>query len=292
MMHSDKLILVFGATGKQGGSVARHLLAEGWRVRALTRFPEKPGVQFLRRRGAEVVKGDMSDRQSLLAAMKGVYGVFSVQNSWESGVEKEVEQGCLVADAAKEVGVKHFVYSSVGSAHRKTGIPHFESKWRIEEHIRELKLNYTIFRPVSFMENFNSPDAHKEIYEGRLSMGLRPDKPLQMIAVDDIGVFVAKAFATPGDFLGRELDLAGDELTGPQIAERLGKSIDKTVAYVQTPIEEIRKVSVDYALMVEWFNARGYEADIHRLREEHPGLETFETWLVRASWKKAAQVHK
>ena len=291
MMHSDKLILVCGATGKQGGSVARHLLSDGWRVRTLTRFPDKPEAEYFKRRGAEIVKGDMADRSSLLAAMKGAYGVFSVQNTWESGVEKEVEQGRLVATVAKEAGVKHFIYSSVGSAHRKTGIPHFESKWRIEEYIRSLNLTYTIFRPVYFMENLLMPETRNQIYEGTLSTGLRPGKPLQMIAVDDIGVFVAKAFDMPGDFLGRELELAGDELTGPQIAEHLGKSIGKAVTYVQTPVEEIRKASEDLAIMYEWFNTGGFEADINRLREEHPGLETFDTWLVRASWKKAEQVH-
>jgi len=291
MMHSDKLILVCGATGKQGGAVARHLLSEGWRVRILTRFPDKPEAEFFKRRGAEVVKGDMADRAGLLTAMKGAYGVFSVQNTWESGVEKEVEQGRLVATAAKEAGVKHFIYSSVGGVHRRTGIPHFESKWRIEEHIRSLNLTYSIFRPVYFMENFMMPDVRFKIYEGTLATGLRPDRPLQMIAVDDIGVFVAKAFDMPGDFLGRELELAGDELTGPQIAEHLGKSIERTVTYVQTPIEEIRKINEDLAMMYEWFNTRGFDVDIPRLREEHPGLETFDTWLVRASWKKAEQVH-
>jgi uncharacterized protein YbjT (DUF2867 family) len=253
----------------------------------LTRNPNKPEAKALQRKGAEIIQGDFSERASIENAMKGAYGVFSVQNSWESGVEREVEQGIIIADSAKKAGVMHFVYSSVGSANRKTGIPHFDSKWRIEEHIRSLGLHYTIMRPVFFMENFNAPGTQKELYEGRLSLGLRPDKPLQIIAVDDIGVFVAKALDKPGDFLWRELDIAGDELTGPQIADHIGKAIGKRVAYFQTPIEQIRKISSDYALMMEWFNAKGYEADIPRLREEHPGLETFDTWLVRAGWKKA-----
>jgi uncharacterized protein YbjT (DUF2867 family) len=291
MKHSNKLILVTGATGKQGGAVARHLLWEGWKIRALVRNPDKQEARALENRGAQLVKGDLSDRSSIEQAMNGVYGVFSVQNSWEHGVVKEVEQGTLVADIAKEAGVKHFVYSSVGSANRNTGIPHFESKWKIEEHIHSLNLNYTILRPVFFMENFYMPDTQKPLYEGTLALGLRPDKALQMIAVDDIGVFAARAFDKPGDFLGRELDLAGDELTGPQMAELMGKAIGRTVTFKQLPIELIRKFSEDYALMMEWFNARGYEADIPRLREEHPGLETLETWLVRAAWKKAEPVH-
>ncbi|MBN1128240.1 MAG: NmrA/HSCARG family protein [Chitinispirillaceae bacterium] len=291
MKHSDKLILVTGATGKQGGSVARHLVSDGWRVRALTRNPDKPEAHALRGRGAEIVKGDLSDRLSVDKVLNGVYGVFSVQNSWEHGVEKEVVQGVLLADAAKTAGVKHFVYTSVGSAHRNTGIPHFESKWKIEQHIRSLRLAHTILRPVFFMENFYMPDTQKALYEGTFSLGTRPDQPLQIVAVDDIGVFAAMAFDRPGDFVGREIDLAGDELTGPQMAERMGQAIGRSVSFVQTPIEAIRGFSEDYALMVEWFNAKGYEADIKHLREEHPGLENLDTWLVRAAWKKAEAVH-
>jgi uncharacterized protein YbjT (DUF2867 family) len=290
MKHSDKVILVTGATGKQGGSVARHLLSDGWKVRALTRNPDKPEAKALARRGAHLVKGDLSDHKSVLHAVKGAYGVFSVQNTWEHGVEKEIQQGTLLADVARDTGVKHFVYTSVGSANRNTGIPHFDSKWRIEEHLRTIKLATTILRPVFFMENFYMPQTQKEIYDGTLALGLRPDKPLQIVAVDDIGVFVARAFDRPGDFVARELDLAGDELTGPRMASLFSKAIGRSVAYVQTPIEMIRKFSEDYALMMEWFNKEGYEADIHSLRQEHPGLETLETWLVRAGWKKAEAV--
>ena len=291
MKHADKLILVTGATGKQGGAVARHLLSSGWKVRAMTRNPDKPEAKALERRGARLVKGDLSDRKSVLHAIKGAYGVFSVQNTWEHGVEKEIQQGTLLADIAKEAGIKHFVYTSVGSAYRNTGIPHFDSKWRIEEHLRMIKIATTILRPVYFMENFNMPQTQKEIYNGTFAMGLKPDKPLQLIAVDDIGVFAEMAFDRPGDFVAREIDLAGDELTGPQIASLFSKAIGRSITYVQTPIEAIRKFSEDYALMMEWFNNKGYEADIHTLRQEHPGLETLETWLVRAGWKKAEAVH-
>jgi uncharacterized protein YbjT (DUF2867 family) len=125
----ERLILVCGATGKQGGVVARSLLDRGFQVRALTRDPQKPATQALREQGAEVVQGDMEARSSLdQVLVEGVYGVFSVQNFWETGYDREVQQGKTVADAAKAAGVEHIVYSSVGSAHRQTGIPHFESK--------------------------------------------------------------------------------------------------------------------------------------------------------------------
>jgi uncharacterized protein YbjT (DUF2867 family) len=122
-------------------------------------------------------------------------------------------------------------------------------------------------------------------------MGIRPERPLQLIAGDDIGVFVAKAFDNPRDYWKREIELAGDELTGTQIAEHFARAIGRSVDFVQTPIEQIRRFSKDYALMIEWFNANRFEADLVRLREEHPGLESLDTWLVRAAWKKVEPIH-
>jgi uncharacterized protein YbjT (DUF2867 family) len=128
----ERSILVCGATGKQGGAVARSLLERGFRVCALTRDPQKPEAQALAEQGAEVVQGDMENRSAVdQVLVEGVYGVLSVQSFWETGYDGEVQQGKTVADAARAASVDHFVYSSVGSAHRKTGIPHFESKWEI-----------------------------------------------------------------------------------------------------------------------------------------------------------------
>ncbi len=150
----ERLILVTGATGNQGGAVARSLLDRGFRIRALTRDPQKPEAQALTEQGAEVVQGDMEDRSAMERALEGAYGVFSVQNFWETGYDREVQQGKTVADAAKDAGVEHFVYSSVGSAYRDTKIPHFDSKWEVENHVRESDLPYTILRPVFFMQNW------------------------------------------------------------------------------------------------------------------------------------------
>lgn len=274
----DRIILVTGATGKQGGAVARHLLRKGWSVRALTRSPEKEEAVTLLKNGAQIIKGDLEDTTSLQKALKSVYGVYSVQNSWEHGVAKEVQQGKVLAEEAKRAGVAHFVYSSVGSAHRATGIPHFESKWQIEQFIRSSGLRATIFRPVFFMDNLLMPDTLSAVGDGTLPMGTDPDTPLQMIAVDDIGAFVQLAFDNPDEFIGKEIDIAGDELTGPQTAGVLEQVLNKPIAYRQTPIEQIRSFSSDYAVMTEWFNTKGYEADIPALRKMHPALMTFEKW--------------
>ncbi len=154
--RADRTILVGGATGNQGGAVLRQLLAAGWQVRALSRTPSSPKAQALAVRGVEVVAGDMNTVSSLVRALDGVYGVFSVQNFMDAGVEVEVQQGKNLADAAKQAGVSHLVYSSVGGAERSSGVAHFESKGAIERHIQGLGLPATILRPVLFMENFQA----------------------------------------------------------------------------------------------------------------------------------------
>ena len=147
MTYSEKTILVLGATGQQGSAVASHLLKDGWKVRAMVRNPNSDQAQALGQRGIELVQGDLNQPSSLQEAMKGVYGVFSMQTPVE-GTAAETRQGKAVADAARETGIRHLVYSSVGGAERRTGIAHFESKWQIEEHIRALGLPATILRPV------------------------------------------------------------------------------------------------------------------------------------------------
>jgi uncharacterized protein YbjT (DUF2867 family) len=279
MENNKKVILVTGATGQQGGATARHLLAKGWSVRALTRNPNSLPAQALGKAGAEVVQGDLDDRTSLDRALNGVYGVYSMQTPF-LGVDVEERQGKALADAARAVGVQHFVYASVGGAERNTGIPHFESKWGIEMHVHALGLPATILRPVFFMENIN-PQRERILNGTFTSRGMEPDKPLQLIASNDIGAFAALAFANPQDYIGRALEIAGDELTEPQMVEIIVKVIGRPVDLVQAdgpPIYE------DMVKMVNWFNEKGYEADIPALRTRHPGLMTFETWLRQSGW--------
>ena len=283
-MTEGKTIVVSGATGQQGGAVARHLLAGDWPVRALSRDPAGAAAQTFAGSVAEVVKADLDDRASIEAALAGVHGVFSVQTPFVGGVDAEVAQGVALAEAAEAASVAHFVYSSVGCAHRATGVPHFDSKWRIEQRIGELGLSATILRPSFFMDNFLMPDSRNGIESGTLSQGVAPDKPLQMIAVDDIGAFAALAFGQPEAFAGRAIDISGDELTGPQMAEAFAKATGRPVVYAQAPIEQYRAFSTDFALMIEWFNAHGYEADIPALRKLHPGLRSFEAWIGETGW--------
>ena len=282
---NNKIIAVTGATGQQGGAVARKLLAEGWQVRALTRDINKPAAKELASLGAEIVPGDMDNRAELDAAFKGAYGVFSVQNFWlpTVGFDGEVQQGKNVADAAKAAGVGHLVFSSVGSAHRGMGQKHFDSKWIIEQHIHSLDVPYTILRPVAFMDNNNWRRAY--LLSGTYtSMGLRPEKGLQTIAVEDIAVFVALALADRKLYLGKTLELAGDELTETQTAEVFSKVIGRPVTLAE-PSGQSWAPEEEAKAAFNFFNSEGYDADIAALRKIHPGLLNFEQYLRKNGWE-------
>jgi len=282
----QKTILVTGATGNQGGAVARRLIKDGWRVRALSRDPYKPASKALSELGIEVIRGDLSDKPSLEAALRGVYGIVAVLTPFEDGVEGEVRQGKNIAEAARSAGVEHFIYSSVAGADKDTGIPHFESKRQVEKYIEWLELPCTTFRPVFFTYNFNSAQLKTSILGGTLSLAIRPYRPLQMLAVEDFAEFVALALDRPESFMGRTLELAGDELTMTQTAEAFSRVLGRQVRYVEMPIGEVRKYSDDMAKMFEWFNENGYTADIHALRDIFPGLMSLETWLLKTGWDK------
>lgn len=288
---NDKIIAVTGATGQQGGAVARKLLADGWKVRALTRDVDKPTAQELKALGAEIVPGDMDDRAQLDAAFKGAYGVFSVQNFWlpNVGFEGEIRQGKNVADAAKAAGVKHLVYSSVGAAHRGMGQKHFESKWIIEQYIHSLDVPYTILRPAFFMDNHNWSRAYilNGVFTGK---GLRPEKEIQSIAVEDIGVFAALAFANRDEFLGKTIELAGDALTESQIADTFTKVIGGSVKLAAPRAGEGWGDAEERAAGFNFFNGQAYDADIPALRKLHPGLLTLEQYLRKNGWENAEPI--
>ncbi|HLO33318.1 MAG TPA: NmrA/HSCARG family protein [Anaerolineales bacterium] len=288
---NDKIVAVTGATGQQGGAVARKLLSEGWQVRALTRDAGKPAAQELASLGAELVAGDMEARAELDAAFKGAHGVFSVQNFWlpNVGFDGEIRQGKNVADAAKAAGVQHLVYSSVGAAHRGKGQKHFESKWIIEQYIHSLAVPYTILRPAFFMENYNWSRA--QILNGIFTgMGLRPEKGIQSMAVQDIAVFVALAFANPEQYTGKTIELAGDELTESQIADTFTKVIGRPVKLTMPTQGGGRRSEEEMIAMFNFFNAEGYSADIPALRKLHPGLLTLEQYLRKNGWENAEPI--
>ena len=285
MTTQTKLILVTGATGQQGGAVARALLNDGQKIRVMTRHPDK--AAGLAKAGAEVVKGDLTNQADLQAAVRGIYGVFAMSTAFEAGIDAEVCQGVLLADAAKQAGVAHYVYTSVGSAHRHTGIPNFESKWKVEQHIAKIGLPATILRPVFFMENFTT--YYKPSPEGVLTMPMRPDRKLAMVALRDIGELGAAAFTRPKEFLGEAIDLGGDELTIPDMAKLLTKATGRSIRFQEFPLGQVKAaMGHDVATLFRWFNDIGYAIDAPGLTQKFGiPLTSFAEWVKTVEWSKS-----
>lgn len=290
-MATERTILITGVTGKQGGAVARSLKSGGFTLRGMTRKPDSDQAKALTREGVEIVAGDLDDEPSLRKAMAGAWGVFAVQNTWEAGVEKEEVQGKRQARLARDAGVEHYVYSSVGSAHKRTGIPHFDNKWRIEETVRELQFpTHVVLRPVFFMENLLAPGT---LTGDTLALPVKPETRLQMIAVDDIGRYAARAFTDAASLNGRAIDLAGDELTLPAAAAVLSKSLGREITFKSVPIDVVRQSSEDAAIMFDWFNRIGYSANIPALEREF-GFKpaTFPDWAAAHAPQRAATARR
>lgn len=281
MPTPDRTILVTGATGQQGGATARRLLADGWRVRALVRDPAGPAARRLALDGAELVTGDLDDRDTLAAATEGVYGVFSVQPASHAPhfVEGEERYGVNVADAARNAGVRHLVYTSAAGTDRNPDGP-AASKARIERHIRELGLPATVLRPVMFAENHTDP-VFGVTGQASLVRMIPAGVTVQLIAVTDIGAFAALAFADPARYVGAALELAGDELTREHLITAISRATGRDLQLDPLPRETLVQLGVDVDGLEREKSFNGWQADIPALRRLHPGLMDFETWLAR-----------
>jgi len=283
----DGPVLVIGATGQQGGATVRALMERGWRVRALVRDSSATSAEALHKAGAALVAGDLDDPESLRTAMKGVHGVFLVLNMMTGphvsldGVAAEVRRGTAVADLAAEANVAHLVYSSIQGADERTGVAHVDSKGQIEERIRDSGVPATILRPVFLMENFLGL-TRPAMADGGLvvRLPLPPWKPLAMVAVDDIGAFAAIAFTEGPQVPGKQVDLAGDFLTGPEVASAFGRATGIAARFEQVPFEQVRAFDEHVAAMWAWLGEREAGApDLPGLRALHPALMTFAGWL-------------
>jgi uncharacterized protein YbjT (DUF2867 family) len=285
-MTTKRSVLVAGATGQQGGAVANALLSKGHRVKALTRRPDGHAARRLVAAGAEIVEGDLGDAASIAKAASGVDTLYLMGNSYEAGVEEETRQGVIAADAAKAAGVGHLIYSSVADADKKTGIPHFESKYLVEKHVAGLGIPYTISAPVAFMENIVAPWSIGALSQGTYAFAVPPKRVLQLVALADIGAFVTALVERREQVFGKRFDFAGDELSGEEQAKILSQAIGRPISYQEIPIAVARQQSEDVALMFEWFDRVGYDADIAALRRDFPEVRwhSFADWAREFDW--------
>ena len=280
----QRTVLVTGATGTQGGAVARELLSRGWQVRALTRNPGQPAAMALERLGATVVQGDFDDPDSLEAAMDGVYGLFAVTDFWEHGYDREITHGKALVVTAKSAGVEHLVYTSVASANQATGVPHFDSKYEVEQYLQASGLPYTIIRPVSFMDNWVG--RREEFLGGEFVNPGASEQTHQWIAASDIGFFAAEAFDSPDQWRGTATDIAGDEMQLAELVAMLAAILERPVVYREISFaEDQARYGEELAIMHRWFEETGYSVDIPALRQAHPGLKTAEQFLREIDWE-------
>jgi uncharacterized protein YbjT (DUF2867 family) len=275
-------VFVTGATGKQGGAVTAELKAAGHDVVAMTRKPEGDAARGLQAKGVRVVRGSFEDPASIEAGMRGADAAFLMGTPFEAGPEAEFEQGRTGIAAARRAGVPWVVYTSVSDANRKTLIPHFDSKFQVEEELRVSGLDFAIIAPVFFMENLLSPWMAPGIKDGTLAMALPSDRRLQMIGVREIGRFAAAVLQDRKRFSGKRIDVASDEPTMAETAAALSAWLGRPVKHVEVPIDAIRRQSEDQARMFEFFRDRGYSADIAALKKDFPAVG----WRSLGAWLK------
>ncbi|WP_345264128.1 NmrA/HSCARG family protein [Nibrella viscosa] len=279
-MKTEHVILVTGATGRQGGAVVRHLLPTNFAVRALTRNINSEAARRLQAQGVEVVQGDQEDKASLEQALQGVYGVFSVQNYWEKGVgyAGEIRQARNLIDASVQAGVKHFVQASIADTDKAKGVMHWESKAEIENYIDQVGLPRTFLRAVFFMENFFDPKAGPMLFP-LLAGVLTPQTRFHMVAVDDIGAMAAFIFQHPEVYIGQMQDVAGDQLTLAQMKEVYQRVTGKTPPSYKIPKWIARLMISDMVKQLEWNNSPGWSVDVNTLRAIFPNLTSFAEFL-------------
>ncbi len=270
-----KPYVVLGATGGQGGAVLAALLDAGRPVRAVVRSPDSVAAQRLVDRGVELAPADLFDSDGLAAAMSSAAAVFALTTPFEDGPQAEIAQGRAILQAAKAAHVPHLVFSSVASADRATGIPHFESKRLVELDLMASGLPYTIVGPTYFFDNLLGGD---DVARGRIALAVPPQTPLQQLSRRDLGRFVVRVFADPDPHLGRRIDLASDEPTPQAMAAALSAVLGRTVGAEWYPASSIP--SPDLRAMFGFLAETGYAVDLCGLRRDYPEVQwqSFRAW--------------
>jgi uncharacterized protein YbjT (DUF2867 family) len=285
-------IVVCGATGRQGGAVARHLVKDGWRVLGLTRDPSSDKAKRLGAMGVELVQADMADRTSLDRACAGADGLFALQNPMIAGFEGEIVQGRNVADAAKAAGVKHVVYGSAGLGYQ-TGVPSWDSKVAIAQHMREIGLPLTILRPMALMELMSDKDLYPPVAMWSLMPKLAGGETrILWLATDDVGAIVARVFADPPSFLGKDIALAGDVRSIDECRELWHKAYGRAPRRFPMPLWLFERVAgpagKDLPTMWRWLRDGSVPLDTGPTRDIHAAALSVADWMARHQQATAA----
>ncbi|KAI9820416.1 MAG: hypothetical protein M1832_003749 [Thelocarpon impressellum] len=235
-MSAPKVVVVFGATGQQGGSVVKSILADPvasqqFKIRGITRDPSKPNAQALAAKGVECVTGDLNSKESLKEALKGAFAVFAVTNYWEKmSKDVEEEQGRNVADVSKELGIQHLIWSSLLNISDLTngkfsGVYHFDSKANVEEYIRSIGVPATFFMPGFYMSNISlRPNPESEAHEYIFAMPFAPDTPIPLFDPgEDTGKFVKAILLNREGLLGKRVYATTAYYTPEEIVEDFKK---------------------------------------------------------------------
>lgn len=291
-MSSTESIAIYGATGKQGGAVVDALLEQGVSVRALVRDSTSQKARALHARGVEVVHADADEPSTMASALQGVRALFFMSappgGMATEDTEGETRQGLAVADAALAAQVPHIVFNSVGGAERHSGIPHFESKRRIEEHLEALHAPVKFIRPAFFMDNLQFMAPTIENGELVLRLPLPDGVPLQMIAARDIGAIDAAVLVNPAAIPGKALEIAGDQRTGSQLASAYAEHTGLPARYEALPLS-VLDGQHDVQAMFRWLaETPAYRADLGRNRTIHPEMLDFPSWLKAVNYEPPA----
>jgi uncharacterized protein YbjT (DUF2867 family) len=275
-------VMVAGATGRLGGPLAYHLIDHGHRVRALTRDPRSAAASRLRRGGAQVVAGDLDDPPSLRHAAAGADAVFVLSTPhYGTGPEAETRQAIALADAAVSAGAGLLVYASAAGA-GQASVPMLASKRLVEEHLATLPVPHAVIAPAYFMDNLFYPWNMAVLQAGHWPIPLPPGQPVQLIPASDTALFAALVIEWPDEFAGRRIELASDEVTGPQAARILSEVLHRPIAHSQTVPGPLAPM----APFFQWLAEVGFHADIQQLRTRYPevGWRSLPQWAAAQDW--------
>lgn len=282
-------IVVFGATGQQGGAVVDGLLARGARVRALVRTPDSDRSQALAARGVELTAFRIDDPAAQVAALKGAdaFSFMTPDSSSPEEIEDEVRLGAGLVDAAVAAGVPNVVFNSVSGAERDSGVAHFASKGRVEEYLKQSGLRATVIRPTAFMESFSHVPLTVEDGELVLNMPLPDGVGLKMVALRDIGRVAAAILLGPADLPGGAIEVVADQLTGSQIAAAFGAHAGLPARYEALPLSVVS--DAEDRAMFRWFaQAAAYPSDFAAVKAIEPAVWDLPEWIRSSGWTTPA----